>query len=586
MEARFILAVVLCTLIFIMSPLSKGCFPDPKDQQQTQGETPASDDPKDPGASPSGTPDTSADPTGKPQGSDSVTPAAQFEEGEDTTLQLANSVMRLALSTRGGSLIETHLTDYKDIDYTSELLLMSRDQLESGRALEVELVDSSVQLDQLVWKLEARTSETDPVVFFLSDGKGREIRKTISFVGPDDPYLLEASVEFKGDWDGEYRFWGPKGIRVDRNARDPNQRVVGMANDTGGFDTEEREAIALIEGGFQEDERPILWAGLESNFFALVMRPNVGQGTIDWTTVFRGNATDDGRGKERLEKNIPGQPFSVGFEREVTPDRVDSYELFLGPKDRDVLAQYEERGYNELIYYGRLAPLVRLFLWLLTAFHGIVGSWGVAIIFLTVLVKTLLHPINKKNQGMMQRQQKKMQKIQPQMKKVKERFKNDALQQQREMQKLMKENDVNPAALFGGCLLLFLQLPIWIGLINTFGLAIDLRHESFLYILDLTTADHLFALGFTIPIVGWAHFNLLPILYVILTIINQRMMPRSEDPQMQSQQKIMMFMMVGFGFIFYNFSSGLLLYFLTSSGLGIIEQKIIRAELKREEENS
>lgn len=584
MEFRFILAVILCTLIFMFSPLGRGCFPQPKKSDPTATTpTESKDETTEPGKEGSG--DTEKPETTEPDSAEStISGIARFEEGEPRTVDLSNSVMSLTLSTRGGSLIEARLTQYKNDDHQSDLLLMGESELESGRALQVELAEGGADLSRLHWKLEPRAGDADPVVFSLRDDRGRTIRKTIEFVGPDDPYLVETQVEFEGPWEGSYRFWGPKGLRVDHNARDPNQHVIGLAGDDGSFATEERDAISLVEGGLETDERRILWGGLESNFFAFVIRPQPVDGQLDWTTLYRGNETDDGKGGDRLERQIPSQPFEVGFERSITPGSEHAYELFLGPKDREVLSKYDDRGYGELIYYGKLAPLVRLFLALLNFFNGIVGSYGVAIILLTVLVKTVLHPINKKNQGMMQRQQKKMAKIQPQMKKLKERFKNDTLQQQREMQKLFKENDINPAALFGGCLLLFLQLPIWIGLIQTFSVAIELRHESFLYIPDLTEADHLFAFGFTIPLLGWSHFNLLPIVYVILTLINQRMMPRSDDPQMQSQQKMMTFMMVAFGFIFYNFSSGLLLYFLTSSGLGIIEQKIIRAELRREDD--
>ena len=170
------------------------------------------------------------------------------------------------------------------------------------------------------------------------------------------------------------------------------------------------------------------------------------------------------------------------------------------------------------------------------------------------------------------------------MKALREKHKADPLKANQEIQKLFREHGVNPAQMAGGCLMLFLQLPIWIGLISTFRLAIELRQASFLYIPDLTAPDHLSHLPFSLPFLGdW--FNLLPILYVIVTLVNQKMMPKSDDPQMQKQQKMMSYMMVAFGFIFYNFASGLLLYFLTSASLGILEQKIIRAELKREEEN-
>ena len=254
------------------------------------------------------------------------------------------------------------------------------------------------------------------------------------------------------------------------------------------------------------------------------------------------------------------------------------YEVFLGPKETTVLKSEEflRIGYGELIDYGSLGWLVRLFLFLLNFFHGIFHNYGVAIICLTILVKTILHPINKRNQAVMQKNQKKMGKIQPQIKELRERYKNDPRKMNQEVQKLMKEHGVNPAQMFGGCLMMLLQLPIWIGLYNTFLVTFELRQASFLYIEDLTQPDRLFPFPFLVD-----HFNLLPLLYVVLTLVNQRMMPKSDDPQMQQQQKMMTFMMVAFGFIFYNFSSGLLLYFLTNAGLGIIEQKIIRAELKK-----
>ena len=147
------------------------------------------------------------------------------------------------------------------------------------------------------------------------------------------------------------------------------------------------------------------------------------------------------------------------------------------------------------------------------------------------------------------------------------------------MQELFKSEGVNPAKMFGGCLFIFLQLPVWLALINTFTIAIELRQTSFLWVADLTRPDMLFQLPFSLPFLGnW--FNLLPILYVIISIVNQKMMPQSEDPQAQMQQKMMSFMLIAFGFIFYSFASGLMVYFITSAMIGIAEQKMIRRDLR------
>ena len=75
-------------------------------------------------------------------------------------------------------------------------------------------------------------------------------------------------------------------------------------------------------------------------------------------------------------------------------------------------------------------------------------------------------------------------------------------------------------------------------------------------------------------------------LYVILTLVNQKLQPKPEDPQMQAQMKMMSFMLVGFGFIFYNFPAGFMLYIMTSSALGIVESKIIKSQLAREDEEA
>ena len=95
----------------------------------------------------------------------------------------------------------------------------------------------------------------------------------------------------------------------------------------------------------------------------------------------------------------------------------------------------------------------------------------------------------------------------------------------------------------------------------------------------------LFKFGFNVPLLGeW--FNLLPVLYVILTIVQQRMQPKPEDPQMRQQYNMMTFMMAFFGYIFYASPSGFILYIMTSAALGILESKIIKAELRHEEERA
>jgi YidC/Oxa1 family membrane protein insertase len=260
------------------------------------------------------------------------------------------------------------------------------------------------------------------------------------------------------------------------------------------------------------------------------------------------------------------------------------YGLYVGPRERQELDRYSLLNFQGVRQYGTFSFLVKFFMWLLGLLKTIsLGSWGLAIILLTVVVKVCLHPINKKSQGSMQRFQKKLQKVKPQMDEIKAKFAQNRLKMNQEMQRLFKEHGINPGQQMAGCLILFLQLPIWLGLYYSLQYAIGLRQASFLYVTDLTRPDQLFSFGTSVPFLG-TYFNLLPVLYVILTVVNQQLQPKPDDPQMRAQFRMMTFMLVFFGFIFYSFPAGFMFYFMTSSALGIIESKIIKAELARDGE--
>jgi YidC/Oxa1 family membrane protein insertase len=208
-------------------------------------------------------------------------------------------------------------------------------------------------------------------------------------------------------------------------------------------------------------------------------------------------------------------------------------------------------------------------------------SWGLAIIGLTALVRLCLHPLNRKQQASMMRYQKKVGAIKPQMDALKEKYGSNRMKMNQEMQKLFKEHGINPAQMMGGCLMIFAQLPVWFALYRSIEYSLDLRHAPFLWITDLTKPDNLLTLPFSIPFLG-NMLNILPILYVILTITNQKMQPKPADPQMAKQMQMMSFMMVFFGFIFYSFPAGFLLYFIASAGISMAESRIIKKILARE----
>jgi len=587
-EKRFIVFILFCAF-FIPAYMNLFMPPVEKPSNPTPGE-PASLATALPGAGPAGDPAPVA--PARDAGSTTASTAAPTSapepepDFEAVTRTLVSEQLRLTVDSLGASVRSVELVQYREEDGEAVLSLLGP-QLASERALLVDLVGGAIEADlqDTHWELiEEREGEL--LVFRHPLPGGRAVVKELRL--PRGGFELEVGVRFEGEFpkgtDVPYRLLGPERIRHDVSGYRSNARVVGIQNARGEFNATDHEAVGLLAQGVRFVQEPALWIGLESNYFACVVRPiERAAGALSRAVEVGIADASQGGVVGGRDTALQKYPFRVGFQTPIRSGETDRYRVFLGPKDPDVLRSFEAVGYLELIDYGALGLLVRLFLFLLRTFEALVSSWGVAIILLTVVVKAFLHPINKKNQRGMQRQQKKMARVQPQMKALREKHKNDPLKANQEIQKLFREHGINPAQMAGGCLMLFLQLPIWIGLLSTFRIAIELRQAPFLYIADLTAPDRLGELPFALPFLG-SDFNLLPILYVIVTLVNQRMMPKSDDPNMRQQQKMMTFMMVAFGFIFYSFASGLLLYFLTSATLGLVEQKIIRAELAREED--
>jgi YidC/Oxa1 family membrane protein insertase len=280
--------------------------------------------------------------------------------------------------------------------------------------------------------------------------------------------------------------------------------------------------------------------------------------------------------------------FSMHINRPGDPAEGASFQWYVGPKNKSILKPYgaistipEFADYGSSFFYRMflttwIAPLIMT---LLTFFHTIVGNWGVAIILLTILVRSALMPLNRRSQLKMAEYQVKMQKVKPLMDTINKKFAKDPKRKQAEMTKLYREHKVAPP--LGGCLPPFLQMPIFIGLFAALRSSLALRQQPFFgWMEDLSRPDALIDFGAPVadffPLSGVTSFNLLPILMVILWVVHQKTMPKPADPQQQQMQKIMTFMPILFGVMLYNYAAGLSLYMITSSAIGIFEAKVIK----------
>jgi YidC/Oxa1 family membrane protein insertase len=240
-----------------------------------------------------------------------------------------------------------------------------------------------------------------------------------------------------------------------------------------------------------------------------------------------------------------------------------NYQLFMGPKRIEELKNVGN-DLNKVVDFGWFDILAKPCLWLMNLFYSVIPNYGVAIIVLTLLVKILLWPLGQKSYKSMSE----MKKIQPLMKEIREKYKDDKQRMNQEVMGLYRTYKINP---LGGCLPMVVQLPVFFALYRMLYEAIELRHAPFfLWIDDLAAPDRLFRFDFSIPFMEPPYG--IPVLTIVMgasMLLQQKMSPPMGDA---TQAKMMMFMPIIFTFIFINFSSGLVLYWLVNNILSIAQQ--------------
>ncbi len=255
------------------------------------------------------------------------------------------------------------------------------------------------------------------------------------------------------------------------------------------------------------------------------------------------------------------------------------YQIFMGPKDADILAAH---GLGETIEYGWFPLIAKPLSAVLHFFHSIVRNYGLAIVMLTVCVRGAMFPLGRK--AAMNAQ--KMQELQPQLAEINAKYKDNMEKRAKAMQQLYAEHNFKPLA---GCLPMFIQLPIFIGLYRCLSVDISLRQAPLIpglsWCSNLAGPDQLLNWSSWMPEFiagrgsGWLgpYFNILPMVTVGLFLLQQKMlMPKATDEQTRMTQNMMQVMTVFMGVLFFKVPSGLCIYFITSSLWSLIERKLIK----------
>lgn len=248
-----------------------------------------------------------------------------------------------------------------------------------------------------------------------------------------------------------------------------------------------------------------------------------------------------------------GEPVNL----EAGQSTIISSTLYMGPKDQDYLASIA-RGLDLTVDYGFLWWISKYLFSLLQWIQSLVGNWGLAIIIITIIVKGAMYPLTKKQYESMA----KMRTLKPKMDALKERFGDDRQKMSQAMMELYKKDKVNP---MGGCFPLLLQMPIFLALYWVLLESVELRQaDFFLWITDLSIKDPYFVL---------------PVLTGISMYLLQKLQPMTMTDPMQ--QKIMQYMPVAMSLFFFIFPAGLVLYWLISNIITLIQAKIIYSSMEK-----
>lgn len=293
-----------------------------------------------------------------------------------------------------------------------------------------------------------------------------------------------------------------------------------------------KRKIEPFEATFQGEIR---WYSFEGEYFtALVISPPTEK---NLTLAVKG------REKNLLETTLLTSPFSISARGSSTIP----FRIYLGPKETD---QLKELGVSaeKLVDFGFFTIVAKPLLWFLNLTHGLTKNFGIDIIILSILIKIIFLPLTQISFKSM----KEMQKVQPEMARLKETYKNDKARLQQEIMLLYKRRKINPMS---GCLPMLIQIPVFIALYNALQNAIEMRHAPFfLWIKDLSAKDPIY---------------ITPLIMGASMVIQQKMTPTAADP---TQAKMFMLMPIMFTFLFLNFPSGLVLYWLVNNVLSIAHQ--------------
>ena len=432
------------------------------------------------------------------------------------------------------------------------------------------------------------TQEKTTLTFTSTIGEQLRVVKRFTFY--NDSYTVDLDLTFENvsdaseplkiggneQWDGYELRWGP-GINADLLIHEKKR------NKRDGFDKNAEGAKAYIGEGKPTKELKdevasanVFWAGISSKYFSALMIPDPQLEATYSLDNAKVNETTDMLVAAPTETAVLTVP---SFDLPTQQVETHAFRLYVGPKDDALLksitapnAPENPIHLSKIIDFGFFGPVALGMRWLVNGLYSFFRNYGIAIILMTALVKVISFPLTRKAHVSM----KKMQDLQPELTELREKYRDDPQKLNKATMRIYKENGVNP---LGGCIPWLPQLPIFWALYALLRSAVEFRGAPFfLWINDLSAPDTLLKLPFTIPLIFIEidSVRFLPLLNGLTAWLQQKYVGgMSATPATSNTQaKIMQFLPLIFVFIFYNWASGFVLYWLCNSILTVAQQQI------------
>lgn len=492
----------------------------------------------------------------------------QLVLAESPRVRIATPRVRGSINLKGARIDDLVLTDHRETiaKNSPPVRLLSPGGTQDAYFAQFGWSGQGVRLPDAntVWTADnARLTPEKPVTLSWNNNQGQLFRITVS-IDKNYMFSVQQSVQNAGQGAIAVR---PYGL-VSRVGVSKDPSIWNMhTGPIGWWDGQTRYSVSFKDldkaGATGDRVTGARWIGFGDKFWQTALIP------AQDATVDAGFRAGDGN---VYQADVAAASQIV---QPHTSTAATTLRLFAGAKEVGILDAYEKAGvtqFDRAIDWGWFVWFEKPIFYLLDWLFRHIGNFGVAIVCLTIIVRALLFPVAQRQFASMAA----MRKVQPKMKALQERHKEDKPRLQQEMMNLYKTEKINP---LGGCLPIFIQLPIFIALYKVLSLSIEMRHQPFvLWIRDLSAPDpltpvNLFGLlPFNPP--AMLHLGVLAILLGVTMWATMRLSPQQMDP---TQQQVMQFMPWLMMLFFAPLAAGLQLYYVANNVLSLLQQQVLYA---------